>query len=62
MIALCYPCTSCGKCGKFKKDSPLYTPTPTLPCMKCGGDVDLETGKCTKCGEVAFLTAGMRDK
>ena len=22
---MCYPCTMCGRCGKFDPDSPLYT-------------------------------------
>lgn len=52
---MCYPCTSCGRCGKFDPDSPLYTPPPTVPCLKCGGQADPETGKCTTCGEQVVL-------
>lgn len=52
---MCYPCTSCGRCGKFDPDSPLYTPPPTVPCLKCGGEADPETGRCTTCGEQVIL-------
>ncbi len=57
---MCYPCTRCGGCDKFKKGSPLYTPTPELPCLKCGGKVDLETGICSSCGTVAFAPPGAK--
>lgn len=58
---MCYPCTQCGRCGKFNEDSPLYTPPPMIPCLKCGGDVDPETGACVECGRVAFAPAGRAD-
>ncbi len=57
---MCYPCTQCGACGKFNKTSPLYRPTPEVPCFKCGGKLDLETGICISCGEVAFVPSGVK--
>lgn len=58
---MCYPCTQCGRCGKFNEDSPLYAPPPTIPCLKCGGDVDPRTGACIECGHGAFKPAGKTD-
>lgn len=58
---MCYPCTQCGRCGKFNEDSPLYTPPPDIPCLKCGGVVDGKTGVCADCGHVAFEPAGRGD-
>lgn len=55
---MCYPCTSCGRCGKFDPNSPLYTPPPTIPCLKCGGTVDPVTGVCDSCGDQAFAPLG----
>ena len=55
---MCYPCTGCGRCGKFDPASPLYTPPPTIPCFACGGTVDAATGLCTSCGTVAFAPLG----
>lgn len=57
---MCYPCTFCGRCGKFDPSSPLYTPPPVIPCMECGGEVDLVTGMCGKCGAIAFAPTGER--
>lgn len=58
---MCYPCTQCGRCGKFNEDSPLYTPPPEIPCLKCGGVVDPATGMCTQCGQVAFALVSTGD-
>lgn len=55
---MCYPCTQCGRCGKFNEDSPLYTPPPEIPCLRCGGVVDADTGVCASCGQVAFRPVG----
>ncbi len=55
---MCYPCDSCGRCGKFNPESPLYVPPPTIPCLKCGGIVDGETGRCSECGDQAFAPVG----
>lgn len=55
---MCYPCDSCGRCGKFNPESPLYTPPPTIPCLECGGVVDGETGVCVECGNQAFVPVG----
>lgn len=51
---MCYPCISCGKCGRFDEDSPLFTLPPSIPCFECGGDVDPLTGVCSSCGSKAF--------
>lgn len=55
---MCYPCTNCGRCGKFDPNSPLYTPPPSIPCLKCGGTVDSSTGICEQCGDQAFTPTG----
>lgn len=55
---MCYPCTNCGRCGKFDSSSPLYTPPPSIPCLKCGGIVDATTGICEQCGDQAFTPTG----
>lgn len=56
---MCYPCTQCGRCGKFDENSPLYqAPPATIPCFVCGGEVDLATGICLQCGDVAFVPVG----
>ncbi|MCI8469424.1 MAG: hypothetical protein HFJ75_08080 [Eggerthellaceae bacterium] len=55
---MCYPCTQCGRCGKYKETSPLYTPPADIPCLACGGTVDGETGRCPSCGAQAFVPAG----
>ncbi|RDB63719.1 hypothetical protein C1878_02670 [Gordonibacter sp. 28C] len=55
---MCYPCTMCGRCGKFDPESPLYTPPPSIPCLVCGGEVDAATGACRQCGAVAFAPVG----
>lgn len=55
---MCYPCTRCGKCGKYKETSPYYTPPAPIPCFACGGKVDSETGICSACGDKAFALAG----
>lgn len=52
---MCYPCTGCGRCGKYDRDSPLYVPPPRISCFACGGDVDLASGVCLCCGTVAFV-------
>ena len=57
---MCYPCTMCGRCGKFDPESPLYTPPPTIPCLACGGDVDPATGICRDCGASAFAPVGTK--
>ena len=51
---MCYPCSSCGRCGKFDPSSPLYVPPPAIPCLKCGATVDAATGACPECGYQAF--------
>ena len=51
---MCYPYTSCGRCGKFDPNSPLYTPPPAIPCLQCGGEIDPSTGVCRDCGALAF--------
>ena len=51
---MCYPCTQCGRCGKYDPKSPYYTPPATIPCLACGGEVDPATGACRACGQVAF--------
>ncbi len=55
---MCYPCTNCGRCGKFDPSSPLYTPPPSIPCLKCGGTIDAATGICDSCGDQAFVPTG----
>ena len=55
---MCYPCTNCGRCGKFDPSSPLYTPPPSIPCLKCGGTIDATTGICDSCGDQAFVPTG----
>lgn len=55
---MCYPCTQCGRCGKYKETSPLYTPPAPIPCLRCGGEVDGATGVCASCGAQAFTPAG----
>lgn len=55
---MCYPCTQCGRCGKYKETSPLYTPPAPIPCLICGGEVDGATGTCSSCGAQAFAPAG----
>ncbi len=55
---MCYPCTNCGRCGKFDPNSPLYTPPPSIPCLTCGGTVDASTGTCVDCGDQAFVPTG----
>lgn len=57
---MCYPCTNCGACHKQEEGSVFYVPPATIPCLKCGGDVDPKTGVCTECGYVAFEVAGGR--
>lgn len=57
---MCYPCTKCGRCGKYREDSPYYTPLAEIPCFVCGGVVDSETGQCLTCGAKAFVPAGVR--
>ncbi len=52
---MCYPCTQCGRCGKYKEDSVFYVPPADIPCLKCGGMVDSATGICSGCGAVAFV-------
>ncbi len=51
---MCYPCTKCGRCGKYKKGNPCYTPPATIFCFTCGGEVDPQTGVCTSCGDQVF--------
>lgn len=55
---MCYPCTQCGRCGKYDPKSPYYTPPATIPCLACGGEVDPATGACRACGQVAFAPVG----
>ena len=56
---MCYPCDSCGRCGKFNPESPLYVPPPSIPCLKCGkGFADGATGVCDSCGEQVFTPVG----
>ncbi len=55
---MCYPCTQCGRCGKYREDSIFYTPPATITCFQCGGEVDPATGTCSACGYVAFQPAG----
>lgn len=55
---MCYPCTQCGRCGKYDPKSPYYTPPATIPCLACGGEVDPATGACRACGQVAFVPVG----
>ena len=57
---MCYPCTQCGRCGKYDPKSPYYTPPATIPCLACGGEVDPATGDCRACGRTAFAPVGMR--
>ena len=38
---MCYPCTQCGRCGKYEEDSVFYVPPADIPCLQCGGLVDL---------------------
>lgn len=51
---MCYPCTKCGRCGKFNEGSPYYTAPAKIPCLSCGGNVSPETGICSSCGKQAF--------
>lgn len=55
---MCYPCTHCGRCGKYCPDSPYYTPPPGIPCLQCGTLVDPVKGVCEACGYVAFSPPG----
>lgn len=55
---MCYPCTNCGRCGKFNPNSPVYTAPPGIPCLKCGGSVNSVTGICDGCGFRAYAPAG----
>ena len=55
---MCYPCTQCGRCGKYDPKSPYYTPPATIPCLACGGEVDPATGACRACRQVAFAPVG----
>lgn len=55
---MCYPCTQCGRCGKYEEDSPYYVPPARIPCLACGGEVSPETGLCGQCGERGFPPAG----
>ena len=48
---MCYACKRCNKCGKFTKGNAMYIEPPKPQCLDCGGELDLETGKCTKCGK-----------
>ncbi len=57
---MCYPCTKCGRCGKFDPDSPFYQPQADIPCFVCGGLIDPETGICQECGNIAFAPAGSK--
>ena len=52
--ALCYPCTRCGRCGKYREGSPFYVSPATIPCLACGGTVDPVSGRCPACGALAF--------
>lgn len=55
---MCYPCTQCGRCGKYEEDSVFYVPPADIPCLQCGGLVDPATGACASCGARAFAPAG----
>ena len=57
---MCYPCTQCGRCGKYDPRSPYYTPPATIPCLVCGGEVDPAPGDCRACGRTAFAPVGAR--
>lgn len=57
---MCYPCTKCGRCGKYNPDSPYYVPPAGIPCLKCGAPVNPETGECGECGYVSFVPPGAR--
>lgn len=54
---MCYACTQCGKCGKFGENGNLAGMI-TIPCLKCGGKVDPQTGLCADCDTRAFIPAG----
>lgn len=52
---MCYPCTKCGRCGKYDEESVYYVPPAAIPCLDCGGLIDGETGICGSCGQQAFV-------
>lgn len=58
---MCYPCTQCGRCGKYEEDSVFYVPPADIPCLACGGLVDPATGRCSSCGNVAYAPVGSRE-
>lgn len=59
---MCYPCTKCGRCGKYDEKSVYYVPPAAIPCLSCGGLVNSETGICDACGKQAFVPTAMMDR
>ena len=55
---MCYPCTRCNSCGKFNEGNLFYQKPGKIPCFKCGGEVNPETGRCETCGDQALMPAG----
>ena len=56
----CFPCRgpACNSCGKFDRINRAVAESGSVRCRKCGGTVDLSTGRCRSCATAAFAPPG----
>ncbi len=57
----CFPCKgpACNTCGKYTQLNSKVAKSGIVRCERCGGKVDLETGKCENCDAQALPAPGL---
>ena len=55
---MCYPCTQCGRCGKYDPQEPLLHAAGHHSLPRVRGRGGPGHGACRACGQVAFAPVG----
>ena len=60
----CFPCKgpACHACGKFDRINKAAARDNDNRCSGCGGQVDLESGRCMSCGLLSIAPPGASAK
>jgi len=57
-MAMCFPCTFCGLCGKYDNPDLPTEKDAVLRCFVCGAPLVTGTQTCPACGKTVWRPPG----